>query len=167
EEINRAFDQLEAELESNDEIRHNFQNARQQLFEHFDAQVINKLQVTDAETRTYLDKYEKWLWEITQYYLQDKAEFHQNGHLAFHLLSPIGNGQILPGKYVFLKEVEGYTRYRMRHPLAEHIIHTLQVADVPEGTLHFYPTKSNMKVRLLEPYLGLKGRMDIHRYRVT
>src|SRR5690606_33569304 len=125
EEINQAFDQLEKELESNDEIRSNFQKARDTLLEHFDAQVINKLQVTAENTTRYLDKYEKWLWEVTRFFLKDQADFNHNGTMTFTLRKDIQNGRIHQGKYVFLQDAEGYSRYRMRHPLARYIIETL------------------------------------------
>lgn len=164
-EINDAFDALDRELEENEEIKSHYANARQQLFENFDAQVANKLKVTEENTLRYLNKYEKWLWEITKFYLKDSALFtHQEMSFKLH---EAPSSKIKPGNYLFLDEAEGYTRYRMRHPLAQHIISDLKNSDIPSGTINFYPLKSEHKLHSLKPYLGKNGQLQLHHYTVS
>lgn len=165
EEIKTAFDDLEKELESNDELKNKFSNARNKLFENFDAEVINKLQVTEERTKRYLNNYEKWLWEITQYSLQEKAKF-DNENLSFRLInSPIP--EAISGNYLFLDDKDGYTRYRMRHPLAQYIIKNLKDQSVAEGTLHFYPKRSKKKHQSIEPFIGKNGVLQLYYYEVS
>lgn len=164
-EIKKAFDELEEELKSNDELKNKFSNARSKLFEHFDAEVINKLQVTEEKAKRYLNNYEKWLWEITKFTLQDRAEFNIE-NLSFTLIkSP--TREAFEGKYLFLEEKEGFTRYRMRHPLAQYIITSLKNDHVPYGTIHFYPRKSKKKHRSIEPFIGQTGVLQLHYFEVS
>ncbi|WP_236979949.1 SNF2-related protein [Membranihabitans maritimus] len=154
-EINQAFDELERQIEENKELNAKFENARQDLFENFDAQVINKLKVTDRETRFFLDKHEKWLWELTKYALSEDADFN-DGEYQFNLHNK-QNGKISPGKYALLKELPGCTRYRMRHPLAQNIITEFKNKVVPQGHISFIYSNSGQNISILEPFKGKSG----------
>lgn len=165
EEIKKAFDDLEAELEDNEDIKSKFKNARTQLFENFDAEVINKLQVTQEETKRYLNNYEKWLWEITKFSLGTDADFNES-KLSFNLKkSPFP--EIKKGRYLFLDEEEGYTRYRMRHPLAQSIIENLKMSASVQGVLHFYPNRSAKKFSKIRPFIGQKGILKLRYFKVS
>ena len=164
-EINDAFDELDRQLEENEDIKSHYAKARRQLFENFDAQVANKLKVTEENTRRYLNKYEKWLWEITKFYLKDYANFSQD-RMAFQLNElPFENAPL--GKYLFLEEDDGFIRYRMRHPLAQHIINDLKKSEIPSGTINFQPNKSRHKLHSLKPYIGKSGQLQLHHYKVS
>lgn len=165
-EIKEAFDNLEKEIDQNENIRGKFENARTSLFENFDAEVINKLKVTGEQTTKYLNRYEEWLWQITKFFLHDDAVF-KDSDLSFHLnKSPLKD---IPstGDYVFLDERSGATRYRMRHPLAQYIIHTLKEQKIIPGTLHFYPKQNKKKWKAVEPYLGKKGQLQLFYFKVS
>jgi adenine-specific DNA-methyltransferase len=84
EEINASFDQLQQELSQ--QIGEAMTRTRQQLFENFDEEVLEKLRVNRESSQTYLDRYERMLMELTRYELGDHAEF-LDGHSAFRLRS--------------------------------------------------------------------------------
>src|SRR5712691_4106091 len=84
EEINASFDQLQQELSQ--QIDEAMTRARQQLLENFDEEVLEKLRVNLESSRTYLDRYERMLMELTRYELGDDAEF-LDGQSAFRLKS--------------------------------------------------------------------------------
>lgn len=56
EEIEREFDQLQAQLQSQIESRN--QDARRSLFEHFDVDVIERLNIRREKTEQALDDYQ-------------------------------------------------------------------------------------------------------------
>ncbi len=72
-EIERYFKKLNEEFE--EQIAQRLKDVQSKLFEHFEASVIDKLKITLSETKIFLEKYEKWLWELTRYYLRNKAQF--------------------------------------------------------------------------------------------
>ncbi|MEZ4908230.1 MAG: SNF2-related protein [Saprospiraceae bacterium] len=73
EEIDAYFNALQREFE--DQIDERMKATQSSLFDNFEASVINKLRITLSETKTFIEKYEKWLWELTRYYLRNRAQF--------------------------------------------------------------------------------------------
>lgn len=73
EQIETYFKELNEEFE--EQIAQRLKEVQSKLFEHFEASVVDKLKITLSETKVFLEKYEKWLWELTRYYLRQKARF--------------------------------------------------------------------------------------------
>lgn len=73
EEIEAYFNNLQKEFQ--DQIDQKVKETQSKLFENFQSSVIDKLRITLSETKVFLEKYEKWLWELTRYYLRNKAQF--------------------------------------------------------------------------------------------
>ena len=87
EEIQTAFDQLQLELSF--EIDESMARTRQQLLDHFDDEVREKLRVRDQASKAYLNRYERLLMRLTRHELGDHAEFLGDG--TFRLISqPFG-----------------------------------------------------------------------------
>src|SRR3989344_1069588 len=76
EEINSAFDTLQTEMDES--IQEGMRGAKEKLLENFDADVHEKLKINLRESKAYLETYEKWLWDISQYFLGDKAVYAKN-----------------------------------------------------------------------------------------
>ena len=76
EEINQAFDNLQEEMDES--IQNNLSDTRQKLLENFDTEVHEKLKINERESHAYLDTYERWLWEVTRYYLGKNADFAEH-----------------------------------------------------------------------------------------
>lgn len=72
-EIESYFAKLQAEFE--DQIDEKVKHTQSKLFDHFEASVIEKLKITLSEIKVFIEKFEKWLWELTRYYLRHKAQF--------------------------------------------------------------------------------------------
>src|SRR5207249_5353933 len=70
EQISFEFDQLQQELES--EIDDKRREAREQLLNNFDQEVVEKVRVVSGD---YLDRFEEWLWQATRFYLAPYARF--------------------------------------------------------------------------------------------
>src|SRR4030095_6425600 len=94
-EINASFDQLQQEL--GQQIDEAMTRTRQQLLENFDTEVHEKLRVNLENSRTYLNRYERMLMDLTRYELRDHAEFVNDS--AFRLTSCPVPGDIPVGVY--------------------------------------------------------------------
>ena len=73
-EIKTAFDHLQLELDF--EITDTFSKARQQLLEHFDDEVREKLRVRNESSRASLNRYEQRLMALTRFELGDACDVH-------------------------------------------------------------------------------------------
>jgi hypothetical protein len=89
EEINHAFDVLQKEMEQ--PIEEGLKNAKEKLLENFDADVCEKLKINHKESQAYLEIYEKWLWDISRYFLGDAAEYNENDHSFILKTNPFPN----------------------------------------------------------------------------
>jgi len=159
EEIQRAFDELQKELEDN--ISQNIQNTRQKLLEHFDEEVHEKLRVNLKEATQYLNKYEALLWQLTRYYLKHYAEF-EDGQAAFSLKrNPFTSDQIPLGLYKMEKDIENAHIYRIGHPLAKIIIQKAKQKPLQNAKLIFHYT-GYPKISILEPLINKSGILSVY-----
>src|SRR5581483_5717718 len=117
-EINASFDQLQRELSQ--QIDEAMTRTRQQLLENFDTEVHEKLRINLENSRTYLNRYEQMLLDLTRYELRDHAEF-VNGS-AFRLESCPFPDDIPLGLYELPRRSDEAHVYRLGHPLAEHVL---------------------------------------------
>jgi adenine-specific DNA-methyltransferase len=144
EEINASFDQLQQELSQ--QIDEAMTRARQQLLENFDEEVLEKLRVNLESSRTYLDRYERMLMELTCYELGDYAEF-LDGQSAFRLKFCPFPGDIPLGLYELPRRSGEAHLYRLAHPLAQHVLtqakdRALPPAEIVFDYTHYRPTVS-------------------------
>ncbi|MCB9448672.1 MAG: DEAD/DEAH box helicase [Flavobacteriales bacterium] len=157
EEIQRSFDDLQQEME--EQISSKMQTTRQKLLDHFDEEVVEKLKVTLAESEAYLNKYEQWLWSLTQLGLQGHAEF-ENGSFSFRLKkNPFDSISIPTGKYRFAKNVADAHYYRLGHPLAQQLIEQFKNSELNEADLTFDYSGSPTNVSILKPLIKKSGKL--------
>ncbi len=100
----------------------NLSDTRQKLLENFDAEVHEKLKLNQKESQAYLDSYERWLWDVTRYYLGDNASFAENEYSFTLKTNPFPNEAIDSGPYKIGKNVEDAHVYRPGHSLAQKIL---------------------------------------------
>jgi len=156
EEINASFDQLQQELSQ--QIDAAMTRARQQLLENFDEEVLEKLRVNLESSRTYLDRYERMLMELTRYALGDSAEFLE-GQSAFRLKSCPFPGDIPLGLYELPRRSGEAHLYRLAHPLAEHVLAQAKGRVLPPAEIVFDYTNYRPTVSILEPLVGQSGAL--------
>lgn len=113
EEINTAFDQLQADMQL--EINERMNDTRRQVLENFDIDVQEHLRVANNETRAFLNRYEHIFWELTKFILKRKADFDDTHH-SFMLKDPVAGCAL--GKYDLLSQLADGAPYRLSHPLA-------------------------------------------------
>jgi ERCC4-related helicase len=156
EDIQRAFDHLQLELSF--EINESMMRTRQKLLEHFDDEVREKLKVRDEASKTYLNRYERQLMQLTRHELGNNAEFL--GDSTFRLLShpfPQNASEIPLGLYELPRRSGDAHLYRPNHVLAEAVIAQAKNRPLPECTVQFDYGQHDGKVTLIESLIGKSG----------
>ena len=155
EQITIAFNELQADLESS--ITSAMENTRQQLLENFDEEVHEKLRINLQESKEYISRYERWLWDITKYYLQDIADFSVDEHSFTLRSNPFPNGKIHSGPYRIGKHIDDANIYRIGHPLAQQIIERCKAEVLGEHELVFDYSNSGKRISSIENLVGKSG----------
>ncbi|QLL57938.1 MULTISPECIES: SNF2-related protein [Empedobacter] len=134
EEIEAYFNQLQNEFE--DQINQKVKEVQSKLFNHFEASVIEKLRTTYSETKVFIEKFEKWLWELTQFYLKNKAQFIFDDFTFI-----LENGE----KYTLNKKREDAKRFLINGSIAQKIISQGKKEKTPLAHLSFNWSNINVK----------------------
>lgn len=159
-EIQNSFDSLQKELET--EIDEKMQLTRKKLLENFDEEVHEKLRISLNESRENLNKYENWLWLLTNYHLSAHAEFN-TGEMSFNLKNnPFDDENIQCGKYKLGKNIDGTHIYRIGHPLARQIISYYKAQKLSCSELIFDYSNTPKKISILEPLVGKSGWLSAY-----
>jgi ERCC4-related helicase len=159
EEIESGFTQLQLELE--DDITATMDDTRKKLLENFDAEVHDRLRVNLAESREYLSRGERLLWEITRLALSECAVFRPDV-LEFDLTSlPDGCTDVALGTYRLgrAEPEEPINRYRPGHPLAKFVIQAACERDLDDAQVEFDYTGWAAKADSLRPLVGQAGTL--------
>lgn len=172
EEIEAGFAQLQKECEV--AIKEKLQQTQAQLLEHFDEDIhaLLKSQLDAVEKR--LGKMSRWFWDLSQYALNDYAQF-ANDHYHFQLKqSPIKHAPV--GQYQLIRqrdqkqitdETSQYHLYRLSHPLGEWVLEQGQQATTPQAHLVFDYSHYSHKITLVETLLGQSGTLVCQQYRIA
>ena len=157
EEIDAYFKALEEEFK--DAIDQRIKEVQSVLFENFEGSVINKLRITYSETKTFLEKFEKWLWEITRYYLQSMATF-EDEDFTFTLKE---NGD----RYTLNKKRTDARHYRIQSEVAQKLLAKAKAEQTNAAHLVFDLASSPIKYKELEHLRGNKGLLKISNLAVS
>lgn len=152
EQISFEFDQLQQDLES--EIDDKRKEAREQLLNNFDQEVIEKVRISSSD---YLDRFEEWLWQITRFYLGPYARFDHGGYSFVLERNPFEGETIHPGPYRLGKRVEDANTYRIGHPLAQRILAQCKVLATDTKTVCFDYKNSGKRIAVIEDLIGKAG----------
>jgi exonuclease VII large subunit len=170
EEIDAAFDALQAELDQ--QIKSRLENARRTLLEHFDEDVHERLKLRLADARDQLDRVGKRFWDLTQHVLTDRAQFDQD-ELAFDLQRP-PRPDIAKGRYWLISRNKplssvdhGSFLYRLSHPLGEDVIDEAKSSPTALAELTFDITGHGARNAVVEGLKGRSGWLTLQRLLVT
>lgn len=152
EQITFEFDQLQQDLES--EIDDKRKEAREQLLNNFDQEVVEKVRVTSGD---YLDRFEEWLWQVTRFYLGPYARFDHGGYSFVLERNPFEGERIHPGPYRLGKRVEDANTYRIGHPLAQRILALCKDLPTQSKELRFNYRNGGKRIAVLEGLVGKEG----------
>jgi adenine-specific DNA-methyltransferase len=165
EEIQTAFDQLQLEMSL--EIDESMTRTRKQLLENFDDEVREKLKVRDEASKAYLNRYERWLMQLTRHELNGCAEFL--GDSSFRLRTPPfpeKAADIPLGLYELPRRSGEAHLYRLNHPLAEAVVLQAKSRHLPPAEVHFHYGQHEGKVTLLAPLVGKSGSLALSLFSV-
>jgi ERCC4-related helicase len=151
EEIEAYFRALEEEFK--DSIDKRLKEVQSVLFENFEGSVINKLRITYSQTKTFLEKFEKWLWEITRYYLHSAAEFEAED-FTFTMNE---NGD----RYTLNKKRTDARHYRIQSDVAQKLLARAKSEKTEKAHLIFDIASSPIRYRELEQFRGANGLLKI------
>jgi superfamily II DNA or RNA helicase len=162
EQISFEFDQLQHDLES--EIDDKRKEAREQLLNNFDQEVVEKVRVSSGD---YLDRFEEWLWQVTRFYLGPYARFEQGGYSFMLEKNPFEGERIHPGPYRLGKRVEDANTYRIGHPLAQRILSLCKELPTEMKEIRFNYRNSGKRIAVVENLVGKGGWMLCSRATLT
>jgi len=154
-EINNAFDALQEEL--NSKIQNKMKDAHIKLMEHFDEDVHKRLRINFNNAKIQINDFEKWLWLLTKYELNNCADFDDDSFTFSLNKIPenISSSNIEKGSYRLIthKSDTNDHLYRLNHPLAEQIIETSKKRTLSCNEIVFdysnHPTKISVIANLL------------------
>jgi len=165
-EIEQAFDALQRDLEAT--ITQKMTQAQQQLFEHFDADVHERLKIRGQDAQVALDRVGERFWKLAHWGLDDRATF-DDARLGLDL--PIAPAPDVPaGRYRLISAARTEEDYaateahllRLSSPLGQWLISTAKAHPLAPVTVQFDVTGHDRKVSMLKPLIGGSGwlRLD-------
>ncbi len=159
EEIKVAFDQLQLELSL--EINESMTATRRKLLENFDDEVREKLKVSDEASKSYLNRYELLLTQLTRHELNGHARFRDDSSFILHTAPFPGIPSIPLGLYELPRRSGEAHLYRLNHPLAEAVIAQAKSRDLPVQEVCFDYGGHDGKVSSLESLVGKSGWLTL------
>lgn len=163
EEIEAEFERLRAEMETN--ISATMEDTRRKLLENFDAEVHDRLKVNMTESSEYLDRYARMLWAVTKHELGMQAKFDDDDFIFMLTAAPDGI-QAAPGYYYMSRHGGGGHRYRLGHPLAQHLLSNAASRKLSGAAIVFDYTKWPQRAVAIEPHVGKAGTLVAHKLSV-
>ena len=165
EEINRAFDALQSEMDES--IQEGMQGAKEKLLENFDTDVHDKLRINLRESKAYLETYEKWLWDVSKFYLGNKAIFTEQDYSFTLNQHPFQGKNIEKGPYRIGKNIDNAHIYRPGHPLAERIMCEVKAIKLPNVELVFDYSNYGKIISPLKALVGTSGILQVSQLTVN
>jgi len=156
-EIETAFNELQHELSL--EINEAMTRTRQQLLDHFDDEVREKLKVRDESSRAYLNQFERQLIQLTRYELNGHAQFIDES--SFRLERSPFAVHVPLGLYELPRRTGEAHLYRLGHPLADAVVERAKSRQLAPAEIQFNLEQHEGKVTILEPLRGKSGHLTV------
>jgi ERCC4-related helicase len=161
--IEEAFERLRSEMETN--ISVTMEDTRRKLLENFDAEVHDRLKINMAQSKSYIDRYERMLWAITKHELARLAKFDDD-YLTFTLKAAPAGVDAPSGSYFLSKQgIDGH-RYRLGHPLAQHVLNIAATRKLNGAEIVFDYTAWPQTAVAIAPFVGKTGTLVAHKLSV-
>lgn len=161
--IEEAFERLRTEMETN--ISVTMEDTRRKLLENFDAEVYDRLKINMAQSKSYIDRYERMLWAVTKHELAKLAKFDDD-YLTFTLKAAPAGVEAPSGSYFLSKQgIDGH-RYRLGHPLAQHVLSIAASRKLNGAEIVFDYTAWPQTAVAIAPFVGKAGTLVAHKLSV-
>jgi len=156
EEIDAYFKQLNKEFEDRkDQIMKEVQT---KLFDNFEVPVIERLKITLSETKVFLEKFEKWLWELIRFYFNQKAKFIYDDYTFI-----LDTGE----RYTLNKNRDDAKRLLVNGSVAQSIIAQAKKEHTPLAHLVFDFSRQTRKYKDIEKLKSRKGSIKVSQLNVS
>jgi ERCC4-related helicase len=163
EDIEAEFERLRAEMEAN--ISVTMEDTRRKLLENFDAEVHDRLKVNMSQSKEYLDRYARMLWAVTKHELGKQAKFDDD-YFTFMLKGAPSGINVAPGSYYMSRHgIDGH-RYRLGHPLAQHLLTMAASRKLNGASIVFDYTGWPQTAVAIAPLVGRAGTLVAHKVSV-
>lgn len=154
-EINKAFDALQKELE--EIIDERIKRTKKSLLENFDEDVVDKLKVRQENDNIRVDKYVNHFWKLSTQVLSKIIINVNEDSKSFILNNPISDYNIEAGKYTFSKyNIDGHT-IRIDSPLGKYILDNAPKAQEVDEDITFDLTNYPYRTVILEEQKNKEG----------
>ena len=164
EEIKRSFDELQDELSG--QISDTMQRTRQQLLENFDEEVQEKLRISLDNSQTYLNRYERLLMQLTEYELNEYAEFlGEDSAFKLHE-NPFADADVPLGLYELPRRSGNAHFYRLGHVLAERVLQQAKSRPLPPAYVTLDYTGHTSPIAAVESFVGQSGALILSLFTV-
>jgi superfamily II DNA or RNA helicase len=150
--ITFEFDALQRDLEV--EIDDKRREAREQLLNNFDQEVIEKVRI---ESGAMLNRVQDQLWRLTRFVLGKHASFLDSDHRFTLHQNPTSDESVHIGPYRLGKAVEDANLYRLGHPLAQTVLCLGKALQTPYVEVAFDYAAGGRKIAALDPLIGSAG----------
>jgi adenine-specific DNA-methyltransferase len=162
EEIQAAFDTLQAELDA--KIQARLKATRQALLEHFDEDVRSRLKLSREKTLECLSQREQWLLDLTRVELDGQARFDAE-RPRFHYSGTHANHGWYNLDWKAADDADEHF-YRPDHALALHLIGQAMARKLPIVELTMDYTNHPSKISILESLVGQSGWLEVSKLTV-
>ena len=157
-EIDRAFDQLQADLE--DAISARLAQTEATMHDVLDQDVIERVKLSRAEIDQRLDKASRWFWRLAQFVLRSHADRFDEDARRFHLRkSPLTNAPT--GFYSLAAAAQDFP-FRPNTALGEWCLEQALALAPPPASIVFHYDERNGKISDIASHQGQSGwlRLD-------
>lgn len=162
EEIQTAFDSLQAELE--EQVQSRMAQTREALLDNFDEDVHARLKVHRKQAFSSLSDRERWLLSLTQHELGDQATFNPKQPRFFYTGDESRKGNYnLDWKQA---DKDGDAFYRADHPLAVMLIERAMQRELGVAEVAFDYAAHGSKIAALEKFKGSTGLLELSKLTV-
>ena len=162
EEIDAAFDRLQAEMQS--KIDETMTDTQSRLIENFDQDVVNKLRIRKQTDEQRLTQFQELLWKLSVDILRHSISDIDAENYKFALRHAPADALVKldTGIYHMGKSAADAYTYRIGHPLAEYVLCRAKDADTTaQAHITFDYSASLHKVSILEERIGQSGSLTV------
>jgi adenine-specific DNA-methyltransferase len=111
------------------------------------------------DSKTYLNRFERLLMQLTRHELNGHAEFLSDS--SFYLKSCPFPGDIPLGLYELPRRSDEAHLYRLNHPLAEHLLAQAKNRALLPAEVVFDLSRHEGKISILEPLVAQSGHLTV------
>ena len=140
---------------------------RQKLLENFDDEVREKLKMRDTDSKASLNRFERWLMQLTKHELKEHAEFISDSSFRLKSHAFTGDAAAIPlGLYELPRSSGEAHLYRTNHPLADAVLARAKGRELPMAYIEFAYAERQGKISMLESSIGASGWLALTQFSI-